>query len=179
MNGVVSLLDPEHYALTEALWAELAGALGLRGVYATPYPHFSYHVAAGYDRARLQSALQQATAGAQAFMVTTAGLGVFTGPAPVLYLPVVRTPELSAFHARLWPALEAAATGSVPYYAPPNWVPHITLGFGDLTPATLAQALTLLGGRDFNWEIHVDNLAYVDDADGQPSLAQKLFLGNW
>jgi hypothetical protein len=30
MQGLVTLLDPAHYALTEALWAELDAALGLR-----------------------------------------------------------------------------------------------------------------------------------------------------
>jgi hypothetical protein len=46
MHGVVSLLDAAHYQAVESLWAELA-ACGLRGVYVTPFPHFSYHVAAG------------------------------------------------------------------------------------------------------------------------------------
>jgi hypothetical protein len=47
MHGVVSLLDAAHYQAVESLWAELAAACGLRGVYVTPFPHFSYHVAAG------------------------------------------------------------------------------------------------------------------------------------
>ena len=47
MPGIVTLLDPAHCAQTEARWAELEQALGLRGVYVTPYPHFSYHAAAG------------------------------------------------------------------------------------------------------------------------------------
>jgi 2'-5' RNA ligase len=176
MQGIVTLLDPAHYAATEALWTELAEALGLRGVYVTPFPHFSYHVAHGYARDALAAALSQAAA-TPPFTVTTAGLAVFTGPAPVLYIPVVRTAALSAFHAALWEALEPAAAASQAYYAPDSWVPHITLGFGDLTRATLTEAVRLLGGRSFTWEIPVDHLAYIDDAGGTQSVAQRVSLG--
>ena len=178
MQGIVTLLDPQHYALTEALWSELDEALGLRGVYATPYPHFSYHVAASYDHARLQAVLKQAAASARPFTVTTAGLAAFTGPQPVLYIPVVRTAELSAFHADLWTAVEETAQGSHAHYAPQFWVPHITLGFGDLTPASLAQAMRLLAGRSFNWEVPVDNLAFIDDEAGQQRLRERLEIGD-
>ena len=91
MHGVVSLLDDEHSKLAEALWAELEKELGLRGVYVTPFSHFSYHVAQGYDVTRLEPRLRQVASHAQAFRVRTSGLGIFTGRPPVLYLPVVRT----------------------------------------------------------------------------------------
>jgi len=56
VHAVVSLLDQSHYEKVEALWSELASRFGLRGIYRTPYPHFSYHVAAGYDVDRLSDA---------------------------------------------------------------------------------------------------------------------------
>ncbi len=59
MNGVVSLLDPEHSRMVEDVWAELDRTFGVRGVYITPYPHFSYQVAAAYDAARLETALAE------------------------------------------------------------------------------------------------------------------------
>ena len=176
MQGIVTLLDPEHYALTEALWAELAEVLHLRGAYVTPYPHFSYHVAAGYDHRSLYAVFDQIAAVARPLAVTTVGLGVFTGPAPVLYISVVRTAELSAFHAHLWPAVEATARGGQPYYAPANWMPHITLGHLDLTPDTLGEALRRLGGRSYNWETPVTNLAHIDDAGGQQHVAKTVHL---
>jgi hypothetical protein len=42
MHGIVSLLDDRHYQLVENLWAELEREFSIRGVYVTPYPHFSY-----------------------------------------------------------------------------------------------------------------------------------------
>lgn len=178
MQGLVTLLPPHLSALTEALWAELASTLGLRGVYTTPFPHFSYHVALDYDPARLAAALAPIAAAAQPFTVTTTGLAAFTGPAPVLYLPVVRTAELSAFHALVWHALEPTATGSQAHYAPAAWVPHITLALGDLTPATLADATRHLADRAFNWQFAVDNLTHISDLGGQQFVASRLPLGS-
>jgi hypothetical protein len=73
MHGVVSLLDHKHYQLTEKLWHELEREVGLRGVYITPFPHFSYHVACGYDVATLEPILQHTARKAKEFKVKTSG----------------------------------------------------------------------------------------------------------
>src|SRR5215471_18966473 len=49
MHGIATLLDKDHYQLIEDLWAELERRFSVHGVYITPYPHFSYHVAQDYD----------------------------------------------------------------------------------------------------------------------------------
>ncbi len=159
MEGLVSLLDPAHDALTRALWSELESALGLRGIWVTPYPHFSYQIAPRYDPSI--RAIARTLAAAVPFEIRTGGLALFTVPAPVLYLPIVRTAALSAWHARLWHAALPAAQSPVPYYHPDHWMPHITLAHGDLTPALAAEAVRLLAGREFNWTIRIDNLSFI------------------
>jgi 2'-5' RNA ligase len=170
MEGLVSLLDAEHDALTRALWEELEAALGLRGVWATPYPHFSYQIAPSYEGEALAEAAQALARSAAPFEVRTAGLGLFTGPEPVLYLPVVRTAALSAWQAQVWAAALPAARDPVPYYQPDQWAPHITLAQGDLTPGRVAEAARLLAGREFHWTIEVDNLSFI----GEVGTAQEL-----
>lgn len=54
MHGVVSLLDEQHYARVEQLWRELESTFGVRDLYNTPFPHFSYHVAQHYDVEKLE-----------------------------------------------------------------------------------------------------------------------------
>jgi|GEM_PF-2442734 hypothetical protein len=53
MHAIVSLLDNTYYERVEQLWAELKRKFGVQGVYATPYPHFSYHIASHYDLDKL------------------------------------------------------------------------------------------------------------------------------
>src|SRR5437764_1394983 len=115
MDGVGSFLDDTHYRLVEDLWAELEQRFGVRGVYVTPYPHFSYHVADHYDLTVLEPTLRRIAQGAPPFVVRTTGLGIFTGSSPVLYVPVVRDPVLTEFQRRLWQAVEPAGVDSVAY----------------------------------------------------------------
>ena len=163
MQAVVSLLDDHHTQLTEALWRELETQFGLRGVYTTPHPHFSYHVARSYDLDSLVPRLDRLIHAIRPFQVRTTGLGVFTGKSPVLTIPVVRSPALTQFHQTLWSELAACASGSLAYYGPEQWLPHITLGSGDIQKDLLAEAVRLLGERDFNWTITIDNLAFVEE----------------
>ncbi len=169
MEGIVSLLDDAHYKLTEQLWAELAQQFGVNGVTVTPYPHFSYHVAPGYapDEA-VDAALAELARATTPFTVSTSGLGLFTGASPVLYVPVVRTAALSKFHQRVWEALEGLCFDPLAYYQSEHWLPHITIGFGDLRPDKLAAIVPFLSQHDFSWAMTIDNLAFfADRGEGQ------------
>jgi hypothetical protein len=161
MYAVVSLLDDTHSQQVERIWSDMARYYGVHGIYATPFPHFSYHVAAQYDLGKLEATLRRTVRRLQPFRVRTSGLGLFPGPSPVVYIPVVRDPALTRLHERLWPRVQNSATGSVPYYQPAQWIPHITLGHGDITAANLPAVVGHLAAQPCVWEVTVDNLAVI------------------
>ena len=177
MHGIVSLLDDDHYRMVEDVWRGLEEALDLRGVYVTPFPHFSYHVADHYDVERLESILQEFAADTAPFEVLTTGLGIFTGGIyPIVYVNVARSPALSAINAALWSKVEEASAGIVEYYHPQQWVPHITLAHGDMRQDKLADAIQILSQWDFNWQITVDNIALLyDEGEGKQDQLQFRF----
>jgi 2'-5' RNA ligase len=103
------------------------------------------------------------------FVVLTAGIGVFTGPMPVLYLALVKTRMMIDIHEMLWREMAPLSNLVNEYYSPPRWVPHITLAIRDITPLNLACAMEGLLSYPFEMEIFVDNLALiyqVGDYDG-------------
>ncbi len=163
MHGVVSLLDHKHHQLVKDLWAELAREFAVSGVYVPPNPHVSYQVARRYKVKSLELALRRFAASKTSFQVQACGLDIFTGPYPVLYIPVVRSPELMQFHEALWQEIFSTGSGIQDYYHPAHWVPHITLGIGDMKKDNLPQIVRLLAERDFNWEMTVDNIALFYD----------------
>jgi len=177
MHGIVSLLDNKHYHLVEELWAELEREFAVRGVYITPYPHFSYQIAQGYNVELLEPILQTFASGQATFQVKTSGLGIFNGPHPVLYVPVVRSPELTQFHQALWPEISTASSGISDYYHSANWMPHITIGFGDINKENLSHIVRSLAERDFNWEITVDNVALIYDTGAKQELRSRFDFG--
>ncbi|HEV2756728.1 MAG TPA: 2'-5' RNA ligase family protein [Actinomycetota bacterium] len=168
LAGVCSVLPEEASARIEGLWAELESEVGLKAATISPLPHFSYQVARDYDLDVLSEVVEKVARGARALRVQTAGLGVFTGAAPVLHVPIVRSPELARFHVAVWSAAAMAAEKIDRHYHPASWIPHVTLASGDTTPEKAAAAAALLADRDLAWDLEVDNLAIIKGAGNKP-----------
>lgn len=174
MYGVVALLDAAHHARVEALWAEFREKFGVHGVSLTPVPHFSLHVAESYDFDALETIVAQAAATVTPFKVRTNGLGIFTGKEPVLYIPIIRNPDLTAFHQRMWLSISAVAKQPSPYYHPDNWRPHITLTHRDVNHDLLPQIIRTLTEREFYWDVYVDSLAILaSDAEPERTIVSR------
>lgn len=166
MHGVVSLLPSPHYDWVEALWDELEAKHGMKGIRITPFPHFSWQIGEAYDFSALKTCLESIAASQPPFKVRTTGLGQFTGEHPVLFIPVVKSPELVNFHQRVWQALLPITTGASPYYSPENWIPHISIGYEDLNTQNIGAVMQELAFRTFNWEFEVDNLSFIYEPSG-------------
>ena len=176
MHGIVSLLDTTHYAQVEEIWADLERQFGVKGVYATPYPHFSYQVASKYNLDVLEPVMRRFAASHAPFQVNTGSIGIFTGAAPVIYIGLPRGPKLASFHQELWQALEQTGDGVQQYYQPDYWMPHITIGFRDITSDKLGDITRYLGGRDFSWRVNIDNIALIYDTGKGQELKYKFTL---
>jgi len=179
MHGVVSLLDPTHHTKVEDIWSRLEAHCGLTGVRVTPIPHFSWQVTMDYDFDLLQSAMEKLASELVPFSVRTAGLGIFTGKSDiVLYIPLVKDEMLFKLHQIIWKAATPYTTQPIAYYAPDNWMPHITIGHGDVDENGLACATRLLARENFNWEILVDNLLLVYQNEGETGVEMaQYYLG--
>lgn len=178
MNAIVSLLDEEHDRRVRALWGDLEGAAGVRHlVEVIPYPHLTYHGAERYDESAAVSLLERLARGAKPFTVTTVGIGVFTGPLPVLYLAVARNPALQAFHDQLWSQIGGAASDHSHYYNAQMWAPHITLAQWDVTPQNLSRLAGALGERALEWEMPIDNVALVQYNGERYDVTHRFAIG--
>jgi 2'-5' RNA ligase len=174
MHGIVSLLDEEHYRLVKEIWADLGEKLGVRGVYVTPFPHYSYHVAEHYDVEPLRELLTEIASRTPPFSIKTTGIGVFTGALkPVIYVTVSRSPLLTRLHEEWWGRFAEVSNGIVAYYHPEEWIPHITLAHGDITNENLPEVIRALGRWDLVWNIQIDNLSLLyDDSVGHKDRLQ-------
>lgn len=174
MEGLVSLLDAEHEACVRAIWQALKQAFGLTALsQQVPIPHISYYVAEHIAINTVQAPLQVIAQQASPFAVRATGLGIFTHPHLVLYIPVVRSIPLTALHGLLRPAFAAAAANPAAYYEPDRWLPHITLAQGDLTYDSLPAVLRWLQQEPINWEITLNNVALIGD---EPDARQQIHL---
>lgn len=168
MDGVVTNLPEPFYARTLDLWKDLERLCGVKQVFLTPVPHFSWQVVEEYDMARLGADLAPLCTSVKPFNVVTTGIGIFSKPTPVVYIPIVKNRALLELHARLYTVLHGSGRGQSPYYHPEFWVPHITLIFQDLTPDNLKCIFERLAFETFNWQFEVNHLSVLRQVEGQP-----------
>jgi 2'-5' RNA ligase len=161
MQGIVSLLPEPFYTHVTVLWDELCDQHGLTGVRVTPYPHFSWQIGQNYPPQALEEAMQAIATEISPLPISTAGLGLFTGPAPVLYIPVVKTSALFELHTQIWQRFSQFGQGVNSNYHPNAWMPHITLAHLDLTPANIGSVIGMLSHQNTTWDMIIDNIAYI------------------
>jgi 2'-5' RNA ligase len=167
MHGLVSLLPKPSYRQVQDIWETLAKEHGLRGIRVTPYPHFSWQIAKEYDFDRLEDIIAEIGLKTPPIIVHTAGLGLFSGNCPVIYVSVVKDPNLMRLHADIWGAVQPAAQDLSPYYAPSAWMPHISLAYEDVTPTNIGPVVQRLAYQSLAWEMRVDNIALIYEPEGQ------------
>ncbi len=123
---------------------------------------------------RLETCLDQFTQGQFAVPILLRGFGNF---APrVLYINVLKTPELLALQARLITHLEAHSIVD-PIAQRRPFSPHMTVASRHLTPATFQQAWSELQLRQVEFEWVSDRFALLLH-DGQRWQVRSQFLMN-
>ncbi len=151
------------------IWSELKGELGLEGIYIMPFPHFSYDVAEGYDRPKMEKALGEVALTIPPFSVRTKGLATFEGDWPVVVVAVNADSGLQGIHKKIWGIASQDATNQSPYYHPGKWFPHISLAYGDeltrtpLSSKAVQRVRFALKSRNLDWEIKVESVSLVED----------------
>ena len=175
MHGIVSLLDEKHYKLVEGLWGELESDFGLSGIKVTPFPHFSWNIANDFNYPDLETALQRIASSVRPFRLVTTGVGLFTGEKTTIYIPVVKTVELLRYHGLIWELTASASHGRSPLYSPAQWMPHISLAYGDVTQQNIGPLMERLAFQSFNWEMTIDNIALVYEPSGTVGILKNHF----
>lgn len=167
MHGLVSLLPEPYYARVKNIWQELETRFGLKGIQTTPYPHFSWQIGEDYATQLLDEAAHEVSLITPPLQITTTGVGIFTGPNPVIYIPVVKTPTLANAHAHIWQRFQNVGQDISPYYSPDLWMPHISLAYEDVTTENIGEVMQWLAFQDFSWEMTIDNISYICEPAGE------------
>ncbi len=140
-------------------------------------PHVSLHVATAYGSG-LREAVANIAAEQPPLPVRCGGLGLFTTTRPVVFVPVVRGERLSRLHSQLWDRLADVAKGTLQFYSPDGWLPHITLAHGALDTERLAALLAVKAARGPQWEATLKALALLESGpDGDRVIWEEPLSG--
>jgi 2'-5' RNA ligase len=177
MLAIASLLDPETDQQIRRLWELLEEKCGLLEIKSAPFPHFSWAASEDIEWRSASKKLEKITHKTEAFKVRTAGLGIFSGPTPVLYIPIVKSPFLLATHLEIWKRLERFLIKPQGYYSPNQWIPHITIALGDLDAEKLSCAVQDLAFQKMAFDISVTNISVIYHTNEGVGIKSRFELG--
>ncbi len=161
MLALTSLLIAPNAARINRIIKSLEKEFGLDDVQATPDPHITYQLAGTAKLPALKSALRRVASSTAPFTAHTTGLGLFPGPNPVIYIPVLRSDALNRLHHRVLDATAPLCLRTDKYSGPECWLPHVSLALHDTTPELLGPVLTYLNQQTFNLKLEIDNITIL------------------
>ncbi len=176
MYALTTLFDIETNSAFAEMWQRLQTKCGLVTANKTSFVHLSWQGAAAYSIEHARAVVGEIASDTRSFKVNISGIGIFTGKQPVLYLNLVKNRMLLDIHEVLWNRLLDCAKEMNAYYAPAEWVPHITLTYGMLFPKDLACAVAELMYEPFTAELAIDNLAFIFLHDGMVGIDSRFEL---
>ncbi len=159
--AVATIFDLDEMVSNNLAWKAVADVMQKAGVEITPLPHFSWHVASDYDFSALDEYFAELVQGFDPFPIHITGMGIFTGPAPVLYLPVTKTPQVTELHSVIWSGIEPLSSGTNPNYDPHKWIPHITLTDESAGDDAICKVINELASLPMDMRMVIDHLAVI------------------
>lgn len=164
MQAILTVFDDPAREQIENIWGELKAVFGLPSLRGSVPPHLTYQRADDYQAPAIDG-LRRIAAATAAFDVGTHGLGAFHGDEVGIYLHVTPSAALRDLHARLWRELAPLGAAVRDAYAPPTWLPHITIASGRLTDTELDATMRFLARRDYEWTLPITNIAVAEGVD--------------
>ncbi|MBC6989293.1 2'-5' RNA ligase family protein [Hymenobacter sp. BT491] len=174
MLAITSLLNPQNAARINGIIKGLETEFGLDDVQATPDPHLTYQLAGVRKLSALNAVLREVAQSTKPFTAYTTGLGVFPGPNPVIYIPVLRCDALNQLHSRILKATAPLCLRTDKFSGPDCWLPHISLALHDTTPDLLGPVLQYLNKQTFNLKLTINNIAVLRQ-QGDMFLRERVF----
>lgn len=176
MYALTTLFNFDSLPVFADIWQKLKKNCGLVTIDEFSFVHLSWQGAQGYQLESVHDVLGEIACSTKAIPIKTAGIGVFSGHEPVLFLNVVKSHRLMELHEMLWDRIIPFSQEYNAYYAPDEWVPHITLTHGPFLPADLACAISELMFEPLSLELNIDNLALIFMQDGSVGIDSRYSL---
>ena len=174
MLAITSLLNPQNAERINRIIKSLEVEFGLDDVQATPDPHITYQLAGVRKLSALKKVLREVAHTTKPFAAHTTGLGLFPGPNPVIYIPVLRSDALNQLHRRITEATRPLCLRTDKFSGPDCWLPHISLALHDTTPELLGPVLQYLNKQTFNLKLTINNIAILRQ-EGELFVQEKCF----
>lgn len=149
---------------------------GVREPQGLEIPHLSFQLVEGRMSAEALASLKELTRRWPPVEIELSGLGFFYRPRQVLYITVVRSPELDALQEEVSQRLALLGYESHPHYRPETWVPHISLAM-DSSIRDWERLAELDESEVFHRRCSVDGLIVLGADITRPVVFEQVLSG--
>ncbi len=178
MYGIVTIVEDEWGDLVRKMWSDLKSSQGSEAVVGFSLPHFTYHVADDYDMATVERLLKKLASNTQEFSVPSGGLAMYPGDEGILYINMVRSPNLTRLQDALWDEATKAGTNVVRLYHRDRWLPHVTIANYRKAMNELPQLAATFETARVPRKIPVNNLAIIKEVSTGHEVCFRVELQN-
>ncbi len=174
--GVMTLLEGEARNEALRLWRLFETEFGSVGVRTFAHPNLTFGAARCDDPRSLSMRLEALAQRLETFPVRISGVGFFDQPQNAAFLGVEKTPALEQVHRAVDEVLQRRCMEVLSVYRPASWVPHVTIGMGDLSREALERARTYFASYDRSFVYTARRITLVQSANAGPGFQ---VTGHW
>ncbi|NTV36644.1 MAG: 2'-5' RNA ligase family protein [Anaerolineaceae bacterium] len=177
MYAVATLFDIQANAGVKTLWHLLESTCKLSGIFSTPTPHMTWFGAEELDEIKVVQCIDDVICHVKPFDLRCSGYGVFTNTNPIIYLSLVKTEHLLHVHKLIWEAVYPKLLYPHELYSPENWIPHITLAYGDVDVNNIGCAIRSIVEIDSCVSFQIDNVSLIFNKNENIGVYKTIGLG--
>lgn len=143
------------------LWDDLHRMFGISRIKTTSFPHLTWVIAKQSNEVLVDKQLNTISKKSSPFVLSTNGIGLFTGKRPAIYIQIKPSIYILEFQKQLYDLLSDHSEELKKFCAPDRWIPHISVAIEDINVSNIGKVMAYLLPNTFKYDIRIEKVTLV------------------
>jgi len=167
INGIITKLPDFFQEQVTKVWNDFHQLFGISRIKTTSFPHLTWVIAKESNEDLVDEKLNIIRKKTFPFVLSTNGIGIFTGKRPAVYIQIKPSIQILEFQKELYETFSDHSDGLKKFYAPERWIPHISLAIEDIDLSNIGKVMEYLLPTTFKHDLRIENISLVRKEKGQ------------
>lgn len=179
INGIITKLPDFFQEEVTKIWNDFHQFFGISRIKTTSFPHLTWAIAKESDEKLVDEKLNIIRKNTFPFVLSTNGIGIFTGKRPAVYIQIKPSVQILKFQKELHETFSDHSDGLKKFYVPERWIPHISLAIEDIDSSNIGKVMEYLLPNTFKHDLRIETISLVRKEKGQNmALVQDYWFAN-
>jgi|SRR6056297_681541 len=167
INGIITKLPEFFEQEVLTVWDDFHRKFGISRIKVTSFPHLTWVIAKESDETLVDEKLNIIRKKTFPFVLSTNGIGIFTGKRPAVYIQIKPSIQILEFQKKLYETFSDHSDGLKKFYAPERWIPHISIAIEDIDLTNIGAVMEYLLPNTFKHDLRIETISLVRKEKGQ------------